>query len=189
MSRLSCALAAALTLSLVPAAPAFTAEAIHLGSEDFDARQQAAVLALAGLEDVEAQYGNLSLKPGQFRWSDDGAKASRVVVNLNEQLLFVYSGSDLIAVSTISSGTAKNPTPSGIFPIMEKRRMHRSNRYNDAPMPFMQRLDNYGIALHAGELPGYPASHGCIRLPREFAAKLFAATEVGTEVLVGAYVE
>ena len=68
--------------------------------------------------------------------------------------------------------------------ILEKRRHHRSNRYNSAPMPFMQRLNWYGVALHGGELPGYPASHGCIRLPMGFARHLFAATDVGTFVYV-----
>ena len=92
----------------------------------------------------------------------------------------------LVAVSTVSSGTDKNPTPTGIFPIMEKKKFHRSIKYDNAPMPFMQRLDKYGTALHGGHLPGYPASHGCIRLPSQFAAKLFAVTDVGTPVLVGA---
>ena len=64
--------------------------------------------------------------------------------------------------------------------------VYHSIKYDNAPMPFMQRLDNYGIALHAGSLPGYPASHGCIRLPSTFASKLFSATRVGTEVLIGA---
>ena len=89
-----------------------------------------------------------------------------------------------MAVSTISSGDADHLSPVGVFPIMEKKRHHRSNRYNDAPMPYMQRLNEWGVALHAGHLPGYPASHGCIRLPSAFAAKLFAATELGTEVLI-----
>ena len=64
--------------------------------------------------------------------------------------------------------------------------MYRSRKYDNAPMPFMQRLDQFGIALHGGHLPGYPASHGCIRLPPAFAAKLFAATNVGTTVMIGA---
>ena len=112
---------------------------------------------------------------------------TKVVVSLTDQMLYAYDGDELIAVSTISSGKDSHPTPTGIFPIMQKARFHRSNQYNDAPMPYMQRLDNYGIALHAGDLPGYPASHGCIRLPKKFAAKLFAATEIGTEVMVGRY--
>lgn len=187
MSRLSRALVAALTLSLAPVPALAEPAPIHFGSEDFDARQTAAIAAIDAVEAMERTFGTDTLRPGQFRWNGEARNATRVVVNLNEQLIFAFDGERMIGVSTISSGKEGHPTPPGIFPIMEKRRHHRSNRYNDAPMPFMQRLDNYGIALHAGAIPGYPASHGCIRLPREFAAKLFAATEVGTEVLVGAY--
>jgi lipoprotein-anchoring transpeptidase ErfK/SrfK len=108
------------------------------------------------------------------------------VIDLSDQLAFAYADDELVGVSTISSGTEKNPTPTGIFPILEKRRMHRSIKYDNAPMPFMQRLDQFGIALHGGNLPGYPASHGCIRLPQRFAAQLFAATAVGAVVMIGA---
>jgi len=89
-------------------------------------------------------------------------------------------------VATISSGAAETPTPTGIFEILEKKPMHHSRKYDNAPMPFMQRIDQYGIALHAGHNPGHPASHGCVRLPKQFAAKLFAATGIGTQVLIGA---
>ena len=70
--------------------------------------------------------------------------------------------------------------------MLEKKVMHRSRKYDDAPMPHMQRIDQYGIALHAGHNPGHPASHGCVRLPKQFAARLFSATGVGTPVLIGA---
>jgi len=105
---------------------------------------------------------------------------------LGDQLAFLYKGDTLVAVSTISSGKSEKPTPEGIFPILDKKKFHRSVKYDNAPMPFMQRLDKYGTALHGGHLPGYPASHGCIRLPGQFAAKLFSVTEVGTPVLIGA---
>ncbi|HWS79312.1 MAG TPA: L,D-transpeptidase family protein, partial [Thermomonas sp.] len=75
-------------------------------------------------------------------------------------------------------------TPSGVYTILQKRREHYSNRYDNAPMPFMQRLTWDGIALHAGALPGYPASHGCVRLPRKFAEQLFEVTSSGTVVVV-----
>jgi lipoprotein-anchoring transpeptidase ErfK/SrfK len=91
-----------------------------------------------------------------------------------------------MAVSTISSGASETPTPTGIFNVLEKKRMHRSRKYDNAPMPFMQRIDRFGVALHAGHLPGHPASHGCVRLPAQFAAKLFSTTPVGTPVLIGA---
>ena len=92
----------------------------------------------------------------------------------------------VLSAPTISSGKPGKDTPTGVFPILEKKRMHRSIKYENAPMPFMQRIDSFGIALHAGQLPGHPASHGCVRLPSEFAAKLFRVTDVGTPVLIGA---
>lgn len=172
------ALAVSLALASSPA---------HATIETPEAKLEAATAAHAGLETMAAAFATEQLDPGEFRWKDGRSKVSRVVVSLTDQLLYAYDGEELVAVSTISSGRDSHPTPTGIFPIMEKKRHHRSNRYNDAPMPFMQRLDNHGIALHAGELPGYRASHGCIRLPAKFAAKLFAATDVGTQVLVGRY--
>ena len=178
--------ALALPLALM-AAP--TPASANGWDESAEARQTAATAAWQSLETLEEAFGVSSISNGKYRWKDGRDRATRVVVNLNTQMLFVYDGSEMIAASTISSGRESNPTPTGIFPIMEKNRHHRSNKYNDAPMPYMQRLDTYGIALHAGDLPGYPASHGCIRLPKEFAARLFKATEVGTEVLVGGYQE
>ena len=126
-----------------------------------------------------------SLKPGQYLWRDVPPKVPRGCHQLNDQLAFLYRGDALVAVSTISSGKAEKATPTGIFPILEKKKFHRSIKYDNAPMPFMQRLDKFGIALHGGHLPGYPASHGCIRLPGQFAAKLFKVTDVGTPVMVG----
>lgn len=107
-----------------------------------------------------------------------------LVVSLGRQTVTVYDDGKQIAKSPISSGTRSNPTPTGVFSILEKNRTHRSNLYNSAPMPFMQRLTNSGIALHAGDLPGYPASHGCIRLPYSFARSLFDITDVGARVIV-----
>jgi hypothetical protein len=128
----------------------------------------------------------LALKPGEWIW--DGAVAPAgpmlLAVNLAVQRAYVYRNGVRVGASTISSGKARTPTPTGIFQILQKNRDHRSNLYNDAPMPFMQRLTWSGIALHAGNLPGYPASHGCIRLPYAFAEKLFAASKVGMTVIV-----
>ena len=108
-----------------------------------------------------------------------------VLVSIPRQELHVYRGGVRIARSSISSGKPGHDTPEGVFPILQKKRMHHSNLYDDAPMPFMQRLTWGGVALHSGRNPGYPASHGCIRLPKQFAAKLFAVTDVGTPVVVG----
>jgi hypothetical protein len=96
----------------------------------------------------------------------------------------LYSGAVAVAEAPISSGTAEHPTPTGIFSVIQKSRFHRSNIYSNAPMPFMQRITWSGVALHEGVLPGYPASHGCIRLPKEFAQKLWALTKLGARVIV-----
>ncbi len=96
----------------------------------------------------------------------------------------VYRDGALIAASAISTGSLGRETPTGVFTILEKKVMHRSTTYDDAPMPYMQRLTSKGIAIHAGDLPGYPASHGCIRLPNEFAKQLYGITEIGTQVMI-----
>jgi hypothetical protein len=98
--------------------------------------------------------------------------------------VMVYRDGVLIAASTISTGSMGRETPTGVFTILEKKVMHRSSTYDNAPMPYMQRLTSKGIAIHAGDLPGYPASHGCIRLPNEFAKLLYGVTEVGTPVMI-----
>jgi lipoprotein-anchoring transpeptidase ErfK/SrfK len=182
MKKLALALAASGLFALcVPSQPA------NATFESADAKSAAADAAELARQDMYEAFGEKRLKPGQYLWRDvDGTGPARVVVSLSDQLAFLYKGDTLVAVSTISSGTKKNPTPTGIFPILEKKKFHRSRKYENAPMPFMQRLDKYGVALHGGHLPGYPASHGCIRLPSQFAAKLFAVTDVGTPVLVGA---
>lgn len=107
-----------------------------------------------------------------------------MVVSLNDQKIDVYRGRDLIETSPISSGKRGHGTPTGVFSILEKRRKHFSNLYDNAPMPFMQRLTWSGIALHVGRLPGYPASHGCIRLPRPFAKSIYSMTDRGMHVIV-----
>ncbi|WP_413060558.1 L,D-transpeptidase family protein [Sphingomonas carotinifaciens] len=125
------------------------------------------------------------LAPNKYVWNDPGTpEAVTVVVSLPEQRAYVYRGSIMVAAATISSGKDGKDTPVGVFPILQKREVHRSNLYNDAPMPFMQRLTWDGVALHAGRNPGFPDSHGCIRLPAGFAKKLFAVTQVGSTVVV-----
>ena len=178
-------LARALGAALLLATPLAAA---HATVETPAAKAAAADAAEAARDDMRATFGKRFLENGQHLWKkgSGGAEVTRVVVDLADQLAFAYAQDELIGVSTISSGTEENPTPTGIFPVLEKKRMHRSIKYDNAPMPFMQRLDKYGIAMHGGHLPGYPASHGCIRLPSAFAAKLFAATSVGTTVLIGA---
>ncbi|NZA27842.1 L,D-transpeptidase family protein [Luteimonas sp. SJ-92] len=107
-----------------------------------------------------------------------------VVIGLSEQRAWVYRNGVRIATTPVSTGRSGHETPTGVFSILEKRREHYSNLYDDAPMPYMQRLTWDGIALHAGTLPGYPASHGCIRLPLQFSERLFSITARGTVVVV-----
>lgn len=128
----------------------------------------------------------LKLKPGQYVWQPERASSGKVevVISLPLQLAYVYRGGTLIGASTISSGKPGHETPVGGFTILQKRKDHRSNKYNDAPMPYMQRLNWYGVALHGGKIPGYPASHGCVRLPMKFAEKLFGVTSLGAYVYI-----
>ncbi|MBL4758096.1 MAG: L,D-transpeptidase family protein [Rhizobiales bacterium] len=107
-----------------------------------------------------------------------------LIISLDEQTIDIYRGIELIDSSRISTGKTGYESPSGIFSILQKNRFHRSNIYSNAPMPFMQRLTWSGIALHAGRVPDFPASHGCIRLPTQFATTLFGMTERGVHVIV-----
>ncbi|HIV77029.1 L,D-transpeptidase family protein [uncultured Sphingomonas sp.] len=132
-----------------------------------------------------------ALAPNRFVWADPQMTAIdpvtqpvTVVVSLPMQRAYVYRGDTMIAAASVSTGKDGKDTPVGVFPILQKREMHRSNLYNSAPMPFMQRLTWDGVALHAGNNPGFPDSHGCIRLPTAFAKKLFSVTSVGTNVIV-----
>jgi hypothetical protein len=128
----------------------------------------------------------LALKPGEFIWNGALAPAGpmTVIVHLPSQRAYVYRNGIRIGASTVSTGKAGHKTPTGVFTILQKNKDHKSNLYNNAPMPYMQRLTWDGIALHAGNLPGYPASHGCIRLPLEFSKLLFEASPMGMTVVV-----
>lgn len=127
-----------------------------------------------------------ALKPGEFTWhperSPEGPVA--IVVSIPDQRVHVYRNGIRIAVSTCSTGAKGHDTPTGVFTILEKDKNHHSSTYNNAPMPNMNRLTWSGIAIHAGKLPGYPASHGCIRLPIKFSELLFSITHVGTAVIL-----
>ena len=128
------------------------------------------------------------LKPGEFIWAPEAAPSGPLVmvISLDEQLAYVYRNGLRIGVTTVSTGKKGKETPTGVFTILQKQKDHRSSLYDDAPMPFMQRLTWDGVALHAGNLPGYPASHGCVRLPYEFARRLFDVTNYGMTVVVAA---
>jgi lipoprotein-anchoring transpeptidase ErfK/SrfK len=107
-----------------------------------------------------------------------------IVVSIGEQRVSLFGDGALVARSAVSTGMRGHPTPEGVFSVIQKDRYHRSNIYSSAPMPFMQRITWSGVALHAGVLPGYPASHGCIRLTYEFATMLWRTTQIGARVIV-----
>lgn len=127
-----------------------------------------------------------ALRPGEFIWRPEISPRGPVVivVSVPEQLVHVYRNGVAIGVSTCSTGMPGHSTPTGVFTILQKREEHYSSTYNNAPMPNMQRLTWQGIALHAGNLPGYPASHGCIRLPMQFSKLLFSVTQLGMSVVI-----
>jgi hypothetical protein len=127
-----------------------------------------------------------ALKPGEWVWAPQIAREGPVLVyvDLGRQRATVYRNGVRIGVSTISSGKDGHETPTGVFTILEKNKEHHSKTYNDASMPYQQRLSWMGVAMHAGNLPGFPASHGCVRLPMEFAKNLFEVTPMGGTVVI-----
>lgn len=151
----------------------------------------AAVATLLGLAAVRPAPAEVfkeisNLKPGEFTWHPERQPYGpvAVIVSLPEQRVHVYRNGIRIAVSTCSTGKPGHDTPFGVFVVLQKDKNHKSSTYNDAPMPNMNRLTWSGIALHAGNLPGYPASHGCVRLPFAFSEKLFGITHLGTPVII-----
>jgi L,D-transpeptidase catalytic domain len=127
-----------------------------------------------------------ALKPGEYFWAPHIVPEGPVtiIVSLKQQKAYAYRNGVPIGVTTVSTGKPGKETPTGVFVILQKEIDHKSNKYNNAPMPFMQRLTWDGVAMHAGYLPGYPASHGCIRLPRAFAKLLFDITKLGLTVII-----
>ena len=136
--------------------------------------------------DMVTQFKKVGLKPGEYVWSATAPPVGepRVVADLLTQMVYVYRGDKLVGASTMSSAKTGHITPYGFWSILEKRPFYRSKKYDNAPMPFMQRIDDYGIAFHGGVNPGYPASHGCMRLPLKFAEKLYGVTKIGTKVVI-----
>ncbi len=136
--------------------------------------------------DMVAEFGKVGLRPGQYVWAATAPAngETRIIVDLLTQMTYVYRGDSLIGASTMSSAKQGHITPYGYWTILEKRPFYRSKKYDNAPMPWMERIDNYGIAFHGGVNPGYPASHGCMRLPMKFAEKLYGVTKIGTRVVI-----
>jgi hypothetical protein len=116
---------------------------------------------------------------------DDPPKGPlQIIVSIADQRVSLFDNGALIARSSVSTGTQGHPTPLGVFSVISKQRWHRSNIYSAAPMPYMQRITWSGIALHAGVVPGRPASHGCIRLKNDFAIRLWHLAKRGTRVII-----
>src|SRR6202051_1530347 len=108
----------------------------------------------------------------------------QIIISIADQRVSLFDNGALIARSSVSTGTQGHPTPLGVFSVISKQRRHRSNIYSAAPIPYMQRITWSGIALHAGIVPGHPASHGCIRLKNDFAIRLWHLTKRGTRVII-----
>ncbi|MCB2059448.1 MAG: L,D-transpeptidase family protein [Novosphingobium sp.] len=128
---------------------------------------------------------NGPIRYGEWHWDDAGVPDGPIVVtvDLDARVLSIFRGGYEIGATAVLLGTQDHPTPTGVFPIMQKRRHHTSNLY-DAEMPYMQRLTNDGITLHATEVEWGYASHGCIGMPEQFAAKVFATTKIGDKVYI-----
>jgi hypothetical protein len=146
----------------------------------------AALLLAAGAAEASEKYTfrSKSTETKKEQAVKRPAGPMQVVVSISNQRLTLYSGGVPIAQSPVSTGTSGRPTPMGVFTVIQKQKFHRSNLYDDAPMPFMQRITWSGVAMHAGMLPGYPASHGCIRMPADFAVRLYGLTKMGVRVIV-----
>lgn len=145
-----------------------------------------ACVAMAPRAQAQRYAKDDDLKPGAFVWTPQAAPDGPVVliVSIPEQRLHVYRNGVQIGISTCSTGRPGHRTPTGVFTILEKQRRHVSSLYKGAQMPNMERLTWGGIALHAGNLPGFPASHGCIRLPMQFSLLLYEVTHIGVVVII-----
>src|SRR5438105_5141097 len=137
-------------------------------------------------EGVQVSPETVTLKPGQYVWEPERAPEGPllIVASITEQVAYIYRNGIRIARSSVSTGRPGHPTPTGVFTILEKEVHHTSSIYKGAEMPYMERVTWGGIALHAGDLPGYPDSHGCVRLPLEFSKLLFGVTMKGATVVI-----
>ena len=142
----------------------------------------------AGADGAAAQAeGPPAFRQGRGAVKETNAKPQGpliIAISIDQQKVRVYDANGLFAESPVSTGMKGHSTPMGVFSVIQKNKMHRSNIYSGAPMPYMQRITWSGIALHAGVLPGYPASHGCIRMPTAFAVKMWNWTRMGARVII-----
>src|SRR5947207_6726660 len=137
-------------------------------------------------EGVRVSPDTITLKPGEYVWEPARVPEGPllIVASITEQAAYVYRNGIRIARSSVSTGRPRHRTPTGVFTILEKEVHHTSSIYKGAEMPYMERVTWGGIALHAGDLPGYPDSHGCIWLPLEFSKLLFGVTMKGATVII-----
>lgn len=131
-----------------------------------------------------ARYRNPDLKKSEGLLPESAQGPVTIVVSTDRQHLTVYDGDKAVSDTVVSTGTADHPTPYGVFSVIEKQVFHRSTLYDDAPMPYMQRLTWSGVAMHEGHVTGRPASHGCIRLPAAYAKDLYRFTRRGVRVVI-----
>jgi len=187
--------ALAATLCLLLAGPALARQAGPDPGYSAPTVNPGAALADPALmhDDAAVGFDGVNLAPGEFAWLPGSQVRSgapvTMLVSLRDQRAYLYRDGRRIAVTTVSTGKPGYDTPTGVFPIMEKQKVHYSNRYEGpngrpAPMPFMQRLTDYGVALHQGHVVDGPASHGCVRLPAEFARQLYSITQRGDIVVI-----
>ena len=149
----------------------------------------ALLLALAPCEPAQARFRRTEPAPpapaGALAGLSDKPRGTIILaVSLADQRLTIWEDGVVVGRSMVSTGVAGHETPRGVFTLLQKKRMHRSNIYSNAPMPFMQRVTWSGVALHQGHVTGRPASHGCIRLPADVAKKLFGYTRIGARVII-----
>jgi lipoprotein-anchoring transpeptidase ErfK/SrfK len=137
-------------------------------------------------KDMVATFGKVGLAPGEYLWASSVPTEgeARIVIDRLTQMAYIYRGDALVGAASVSTASKGRITPLGEWSILEKRPFYRSKKYDNAPMPWMERIDEYGIAMHGGKNPGYPASHGCIRMPMKFAEKVYGLTKVGTKVVI-----
>ena len=136
--------------------------------------------------DLVAEFRKPGLNPGQYVWASSvpASGDTRIVIDRLTQMFYVYRADKLVGAAHVSTAKQGHITPLGEWSVLEKRPFYRSKKYDNAPMPWMERIDEYGTAFHGGANPGYPASHDCIRLPPKFAEKVYALTKVGSKVVI-----
>lgn len=170
---LSCAVLLAIALAVSGCIPEVRGKAAHSPA---DSPQKAVVQKIVAAPTPEP--------PPTKTVSDILSRGVVITISLSSQQMHVFRNGSLLKSSPVSTGRRNKETPQGVFAILQKKTFHRSNLYSNAPMPFMQRLTWDGIAIHAGRLPGYPASHGCIRVPKAFASELFKITSPTTTAVI-----